>query len=74
MESRFAWFAHPTPRLSPPRLVLTRLANIMTLRDELGLILATVGSPARAVAVSRRGIRTPIAQLIELSEKGGVNL
>jgi hypothetical protein len=32
MESRFAWFAHPTPRLSPPWLVLTRLANIMTLR------------------------------------------
>lgn len=32
MESRFAWFAHPTPRLSPPWLVLTRLVNIMTLR------------------------------------------
>jgi hypothetical protein len=43
-----------TPRLFPPRLVLTRLANIMTLRDELGFILATVGIPTRAVAVTRR--------------------
>jgi hypothetical protein len=43
-----------TPRLFPPRLVLTRLANIVTLRDQLGFILATVGIPTRAVAVTRR--------------------
>jgi hypothetical protein len=53
-----------------------RLANIMTLRDEVGLILATVGSPTRAPLLSlgvgseRRSTR----QLVELFEKVGVNL
>ncbi len=50
---------------------LPRLANIRT----LNLILATVGNPTRAVAGTRRGVRTPIgATTVELSEKGGVNL
>ena len=45
----------------------------MTLRDELGLILVTVGSPTRAVAVTRRGSERPWAhRLVELSERGGV--